>query len=370
MDRRFTFISVVVMFAAGCQQNPYVSSHLEILGAERRALEDRVLDLEFELERAEKKLKARNGGESSDASPRRSRPSPRDAEMEDEGDLTSPLIITPGFDDDLPPTLEPPRVNEGRPTDGVLPIPSGDSASQSPRYQKPTRPIAVRSRGPGDPRITHIELNPTLTGGADFDRKSGDDGLVVVLEPRNADNEFVPLAGPVSVVVLDYAKRNEGTAAMVARWDVDAKNVHKAIVNDENGQGIQLRLPWPNAMPEHNKLRLDVRYTTADGRHLDSRADVYVTLPGQFSARWTPRAPRTSDGQEPAPNGNQSPVNIARQPESNESAANTHASDVVQSAFTTVARAAEIVSDEPADIKAKAADVSTAKSRPTWTPNR
>ncbi len=62
MDRRFALLSVV-LFAAGCQQSPYVSAHLEVLSAERRALEDRVLDLEFELDRAHKQLEdARDSG--------------------------------------------------------------------------------------------------------------------------------------------------------------------------------------------------------------------------------------------------------------------------------------------------------------------
>ena len=62
MDRRFAYFSIVVLLAAGCKQSPYVSSHLEILGAERRALEDRVLDLEFELERAERQLDSGRDG--------------------------------------------------------------------------------------------------------------------------------------------------------------------------------------------------------------------------------------------------------------------------------------------------------------------
>ena len=376
MDRRFTFLSFVVLLATGCQQNPYVSSHLEILGAERRALEDRVLDLEFELERAEKRLKDRGDNDSGSSTSRSSRPANRSLRNsgagnsgEDDGSgFTSPSIVIPGQEDS--PLLEPPRVNEGRPVES-LPTPPGDSAMRSPRYQKPTRPISAASRGPGDPRITHIALNPTLTGGTDFDRKSGDDGLMVVLEPRNVDNEFVPLAGPITVVLLDYAKRDMGSDALVARWHIDAPNVHKAIVNDDDAQGIQLRLPWPDAAPEHSKLRLDVRYTTADGRHLDARADVYITMPGQFSARWTPRAPRSNSAPDATPSAGQEPVNVARQPDEKESAATTPTTDVIQSSFTTVSRAADIIADDAISPRvAEREEATESVGRPEWQPDR
>ena len=374
MDRRFAVLSVVLV-AAGCQQNPYVSSHLEILSAERRALEDRVLDLEFELDRAQKRLDDYRDGRRGSTS-RRS--GPTDRPSRDSGsqnavrgdDLMPPLIQIPGLDDDEPPTLQPPRVDEGQPADDVLPEPADDAAMKSPRYQKPTRSIAVTSRAPGDPRITHIELNPTLTGGTDFDQKLGDDGLVIVLEPRNADNEFVPLAGPITVVLLDYTKRNQGSAALIGRWKIDAPTVHKLILNDEYAQGIQLRLPWSDLPPENSKLRLDVRYTTADGRHLDTRADVFVTLPGQFSTRWTPRAPRSRNGYDPLPNNGQAPVNIARQPDANESAVSPRRPTVTQSAFTTVTRAAEPVADESPSLTESSPNPPKSKSRPIWQPFR
>ncbi len=370
MDRRFALL-FVVLFAAGCKQNPYMSAHLEVLGAERRALEDRVMDLEFELERAQKRLdEARDGG--GRASSRRARDSQNSGSHDrNEGDdVMPPIIQIPDFGDDLPRTLNPPNVDEGQPADSVLPSPRGDSAIKSPRYLRPTRPITVTPRAPGDPRITHIELNPTLTGGIDFDGKSGDDGIVIVLEPRNADNEFVPLAGPITVVLLDYAKRNEGATALIARWDVDAPTVYKSIVNDEYGRGIQLRLPWPDRPPENSKLRLDVRYTTADGRQLDDRADLLVTLPGQSTARWTPRAPNSRNRYDPSPSNGQAPVNIARQPNTNQSAATRRRPSVTRAAFTAVPPAAETVSDDPPQRTAWSPNPPESNARPTWRPNR
>jgi hypothetical protein len=322
------------------------------------------MNLEIELDRAQKRLEeTQDGGGSTSRRSRNSR------DLNDGDDVMPPTIQIPGLDEDELPSLGPPKVNEGQPVDSVLPSPNGNSARRSPRYLKPTRPITVTARAPGDPRITHIELNPTLTGGIDFDSTSGDDGLIIVLEPRNANNEFVPLAGPVTVVLLDYAKRNEGSAALIARWKIDAPDVHKLIVNDEYAQGIQLRLPWPDRPPENSKLRLDVRYTTADGRHLDARADVHVSLPGQSSTRWTPRAPRPRNSYDHSPNL-EPPVNIARQPNTNESAGSARLPKATRAAFTTVLPETEPVSAEPPSRAAFSPSPPESNARPTWQPNR
>ena len=88
----------------------------------------------------------------------------------------------------------------------------------------------IISPKPGDKKVTHLFLNP-LSGGADFDGQPGDDGLRVVIEPRNATDEFVPEAGALSVVLLDPER--QGESARVARWDSDVasrKGGHEAIV--------------------------------------------------------------------------------------------------------------------------------------------
>jgi hypothetical protein len=142
--------------------------------------------------------------------------------------------------------------------------------------------------------VTHVFLNPVLTAGTDFDRQPGDDGIVVVIEPRNRDDAFVPLAGPISVLVLDPAKTPE-EGRIVARWDIDATEAQRMLVDSPTVRGIQLRLPWPARPPQTSQLHLYVRYLTVDHRDLRADRELFITLPGQYSQRWTPRAaPRSS----------------------------------------------------------------------------
>jgi hypothetical protein len=145
-------------------------------------------------------------------------------------------------------------------------------------------------------------LNPLLTGGADFDGQPGDDGLCVVLEPRNAADQCLPLTGAVSVVVLDPSR--QGDAARVARWDFDAAAVQQAVHRTPSTRGIKLELPWPAAPPANSQLKLFVRYETPDGRKLQTDRDIVLTSTGQLAGRWTPRPPgRQSSGAAAPPRG-------------------------------------------------------------------
>jgi hypothetical protein len=138
----------------------------------------------------------------------------------------------------------------------------------------------------------------------DFDGQPGSDGLTVLLEPRNAGQQFVPEAGAISIVVLDPAR--QGDAARIARWDFDRKAVEQLVQNSSETRGLKLELPWPAAPPASGKLQLFVRYETADGRRLQSDREITVAPRTQIVSRWTPRpaAQRPSapeDGQTAAP---------------------------------------------------------------------
>ncbi|MEX0795033.1 MAG: hypothetical protein WD045_17980 [Pirellulaceae bacterium] len=146
---------------------------------------------------------------------------------------------------------------------------------------------------PDDMEVVSIHLNPRLTGGWDMDRGPGDDGIMVVIEPRNQAGQYVPVAAPVSVVLLDPAFRGE--EAYVGRWDFDTADSAKHIEKTLLGSGIHLKLPWTAGPPEHSKLVLHVRYTTAEGTVLQQRKELKIDLPGEISSRWTPASGPLAD---------------------------------------------------------------------------
>jgi hypothetical protein len=173
----------------------------------------------------------------------------------------------------------------------VLDPPAQKAAKEPTGKIKPTgheQNITVEAKEPEvtDKKVTHIQLNPLHTCGQDFDHAPGDDGLSILIEPRNGANQFVPLTCPVSVVVLDPIKN--GDDARVARWDFSEAQIAEKLQQGEN-RGIHLKLPWPAKPPENARLEVFVRYETPEGKKLQAEKEIFIALPGQFSQRWTPR---------------------------------------------------------------------------------
>ncbi|MBC8355075.1 MAG: hypothetical protein H8E66_24105 [Planctomycetes bacterium] len=303
---QLAIVSALCALAAGCRSDPNIASHIEMMNIERRTLEDQLYELEYdyerkvaELEEAKERLRRFDGGDS-------------DLRHTDE----TPRIELPEADDDML-DLSPPSVTPGVPDQRPLELPEPGASGRSNRRDFETQPVRIGPTllEPDDPRITHIHIDPVHTGGSDFDQQPGDDGILVVVEPRNRNEAFVPLAGPVSVVVLDYAKREAGDEARIARWELTAQQIDRSLHNNSTQRGIYLRLPWGDERPESSKLMVAVRYTTADGRKLEATRDIFVTRPGQFSQRWTRRSTdETDDGEE------RGSINVARQPSATDEA--------------------------------------------------
>jgi len=135
--------------------------------------------------------------------------------------------------------------------------------------------------GPGNAPSAAVEGTPTelvingrLTGGMDRDGQQGDEGILVVFEPRDAAGQLVKTPGTVSVVVLDPAE--QGPAARVARWDFTADEFTSHFQNTVLGRGLQFELPWPGNPPKNRDLQLFVRFTTATGEKLTADTKIQI----------------------------------------------------------------------------------------------
>jgi hypothetical protein len=179
-----------------------------------------------------------------------------------------------------PPTIAPPDPSQ---PEGIM---SDDSTIETtPPVEQPTgKPL------PADDSATHgadaavedfdvaeITLNQQLTGGHDRDNRPGDDGIMVVVEPRNHKRQLIEVPGEVSIVVLDPAL--EGVEARVARWDFDSRECAEHFKNTALGSGAHFALPWPAGPPRHADLRLFVRFTPAGGQQFVVDKAIRVKLP-------------------------------------------------------------------------------------------
>ncbi len=258
----------------------YVDTYLEMLNAEKRALEDRVYELEYDYEQALAELEKLKTREDSEVEPRQADVD----ERFEEPDFLPEIELPPGINDGSEGSAVP-RPPETA-TNGGIPISDvGHDRRDADRRLESESSIAEM-----DERIDYIYINPRLTGGEDFDQQAGDDGVAVMIEPRNEDGVFVPKPAATTIVLLDPAK--EGDAARYARWEFDKEVAEEVLRNESLDRGLLFRVPWSGKPPESDRLHLFVRYHTADGRNLEADRLITIRPPGRVAQGWTPR---TSD---------------------------------------------------------------------------
>jgi len=132
-------------------------------------------------------------------------------------------------------------------------------------------------------KALHVTLH-RLTGGMDTDGQPGDEGLRVILQPRDKAGHVVKRAGAVEVELFDLA-RTEGDRR-VARWEFTVDQAAREWVSGLVGiSGYSLQLPWPGgAPPRRDHLTLMARFTTLDGRPLTAQTDLKIQLPSAGGA--------------------------------------------------------------------------------------
>ncbi len=163
-----------------------------------------------------------------------------------------------------------------------------EPGSDAPLFKKPdSAPKPDLKRGSnlsGDSReVARIELIGMPTDGYDSDGRPGDEGVQFVLQPRDTNGKTLDAAAPISIVVVDPLP--EGKSVRLARWDLTPQQA--AGYHDRSPRGFHLRLPWPGATPQHSRLRLFARYTTADGRKVQAEKAITVAIADEQRPNWS-----------------------------------------------------------------------------------
>lgn len=316
---RFAVVGLLLLAIAGCRSDPA----REILERELRRKEDEIYRLKWALEDLQDTSSC-----SDDWRPRSSEP---EAAPSRRSGSAPPSGATP-------PAIElPSRPTEGVPDSLVPPgapdVPEHLRGPSGPALEKDAEAPAARTdndgvsavvpllgapiRPSGDSRrATTIALNRTMTGGINGGGADGDQGLMAVVEPRDAAGRAVDAPAEISVVVLDPAITDaEGKAVCVARWEYTAAETAELFRRSGSSLAIHLMMAWPDERPKHNKLHLFTRYVTADGRKLQDDMPIEIALPGDRSNRWTPAELDRTEQQIPALEARRvepPPVNISR----------------------------------------------------------
>jgi hypothetical protein len=200
-----------------------------------------------------------------DSTPRNSQP-----DVGPPTQVMPPQIQVPGLEGPSPTSPGDPR-SSWRSKRGVRPVNYQEDARQSDSDAG-----SPDAHPPNPDRISKIVLSRQLTGGYDADRQLGDEGIRIVIEPRNEDDQLVKQSGDVAVVIVDPALT--GNESRVARWDFDRDEIAQHFEKTVLAEGIHLELPWPADPPLHERLIVFVRLTTADGNSFETNQPILVDL--------------------------------------------------------------------------------------------
>ena len=253
-------ITALLAFA-GCRNRGVNTEPLEL---ENFALNEKILQMEIELaemnsrlERERLKEEKEEKSESSSRSGSRSQQRDEQPELPDI-ELGDP--VKPGSEDKELPSA--PKFESRRST--------GRSAAQ------PVSTARVE--------VDYITLNADETvaiSGGD------DDGLVVVLEPRDGSGKLVRAAGQIAIAVWDQGlldehrgNRARQSEAQMGVWTFTTSEVQGHLDQSSDGR-IRIELPWPHRPPEHGRVRVYVRYVTHNGKELRAELPLVVEEAGK-----------------------------------------------------------------------------------------
>jgi hypothetical protein len=125
------------------------------------------------------------------------------------------------------------------------------------------------------------------TGGISGGGPSGDDGLMVVVVPRDEDGAAVKVPARVEIAAWDITPA--GLKNPIGNWAIPPEKVRPTWRNGFISTGFFVAVPW-QTYPTSERVRVAVRLVTLDGRAFETDRDIHVKL-GPGGSRIEPLDP-------------------------------------------------------------------------------
>ncbi|MCA9192339.1 MAG: hypothetical protein KDB03_11275 [Planctomycetales bacterium] len=147
--------------------------------------------------------------------------------------------------------------------------------------------LTLASQRITDRRVVEIAFQPALCRAVNLDAEPDEDGLQLVLQPKNQYGQVILEAVELSIAVLDPER--DGDARRIARYDYSAAEVEAKMETLGSNQGIHLTLPWNGPDPKRDRVVVFARYTFPDTRQVIGEMTIFLNLSNSFRTVWTPR---------------------------------------------------------------------------------
>jgi len=139
-----------------------------------------------------------------------------------------------------------------------------------------------------DRRVVELAFHPILCRSVNFDDDEHDDGVFLVLQPRNRAGQFVPSPASLAIEIIDPGRDNE--TSRIGQWTYSATEVASKIHPIGSQQGIHLTLPWNGPNPKADRITVRATYTYENGRQIAASKEFFISGPGMLKTVWAPRA--------------------------------------------------------------------------------
>ncbi len=175
--------------------------------------------------------------------------------------------------------------------EGVPPLPdepgapksrfNGASVEKTDEDKPPVLQLSHEQSVAAAPQLTHLVLSGDRTECLDGDGDGVSELLVIVLEPRDADERLVSTVGNVSIAVFEplaeaTAADRSGEGVRIARWEIPASEAASHFRWTSQHRGLHFVRPWPDRPPAAEHVQVFVPMTTFEGAVFETEATVPV----------------------------------------------------------------------------------------------
>ena len=178
---------------------------------------------------------------------------------------------------------------------GVGPSGVGPSGIATPVIQS-SAVQALEARGksgriptkPTDSRVREIDWHPTMCRAQNSDGKPGDDGLYLVLIPRNTAGQFVPSLGALTLVVEETLA--DGSVARIGRYEFSEAELKDYLEPVGSAPGLHIPIRWAEQRPAGTSVEVYAKLTMPDGSTMVNRRTIPLRKNAAMGpSTWTPR---------------------------------------------------------------------------------
>lgn len=210
-------------------------------------------------------------------------PAIRSAQQPSGPSLLQPPSINPNQLNSAPrlPTL--PGSTPGAIIQGKIKVPTSGDVVQASATEVVQ---LIDSESIEDRRVVGIDFHPTLCRGINLDNQPGDDGLYLVITPKNQAGQIINDEGKLTIVAEEII---DDKPVRISAWEIDSDEMKEYLEPIGASQGYHLRLPWQTSGPTGRTVQVFVKCEFEDGRKPVNRKELSLSKSSNRPLTWTPR---------------------------------------------------------------------------------